>query len=365
MKKYFALLLIAITVGSCNKTKTIHPERKEITEAVYASGFLVPKNEYKVFALGDGFVTAKLKDAGDEIKKGEPVYQIQSDASAARLGASSAAYDYARMNADENSPLLSDLRNKVKSAEAKFRNDSLNYLRFINMLDAGAVTKSQYDQAALSFEVSGNDLKSARENYLRTKEQLKVELKNAQSTLTASGTDLANYTVKSLIDGVVYDTYKDLGEAVRRNDLVALIGEKGNKILELSVDQSDIEKIKIGQEVIVKMDVTGSKIYKAKVTRIYPNMNVNDQSFKVEAEFTDTNNFDFVHSSVEANIIIASKQNALIVPRNVVKADDMVEVKSMGVNKQVKIKKGLENLEFIEVTEGLKEADEVVVPSDK
>ena len=233
------------------------------------------------------------------------------------------------------------------------------------MLDANAVTKAQFDQAALAYEISGNDLKSAKEAYTKTKDQLAVELKNAQSSLAASGLDYSNYNVKSLLDGVVYDTYKDLGEAVRRNDLVALVGEKGAKLLELSVDQSDISKIKLGQEVVVKMDVTGSKIYKARVSKVYPNMNTNDQSFKVEAQFSEDYDFSFVHASVEANIILASKENALIIPRNVMNASDEVEVKSMGVNKKVKIKKGLENLEFVEVVEGLNEADEVVIPQTK
>lgn len=372
MNKKFLLLIPAaiitvalLAVVSCNKTKTIKPERKSITEAVYASGFLVPKNEYKVFALGDGYIVAKHKEGGDEVKKGESIFQIQNDASAAKLGAASSAYDMAKLNSDENSSVLIDLKSRIKSAEAKFKNDSLNYTRYKNMFDAKAVTKAQFDQVALAYEVSGNDLKSVRETYNTRRDQLKVELKNAQSSFTSSGVDLSNYNIKSMIDGMVYETYKDLGEAVRRNDLVAMVGEKGNKILQLSVDQSDIEKIKTGQEVVVKMDVTGTKVFKAKVTKIYPNMNQNDQSFKVEAEFTGNYEINFVHASVEANIIIAKKENALVIPKNVVLANDEVEIKGRGMNTKVKIKKGLENLEFVEVVEGVKEGDEVVLPKEK
>ncbi|MES2621710.1 MAG: HlyD family efflux transporter periplasmic adaptor subunit [Bacteroidota bacterium] len=372
MNKKFLLLIpvvlisiVLFTFASCNKTKTIKPERKSITEAVYASGFLVPRNEYKVFALSDGYIVAKYKEGGDSVRKGESIFQIQNDASAARLGASSAAYDLAKMNSDENSPVLTDLKNKIKSAEAKFKNDSLNYQRYKNMFDAQAVTKAQFDQVALTYEVSGNDFRSAKEIYNRTKDQLKVEVKNAQSSVASSGLDLANYNVKSMLDGMVYETYKDLGEAVRRNDLVAMVGEGGSKILELSVDQSDIEKIKVGQEVVVKMDVTGTKIFHAKVSKIYPNMNQNDQSFKVEAEFTEDYELNFVHASVEANIILAKKDNALIVPKNVLLANDEVEIKGVGMNTKVKIKKGLENLEFVEVVEGVKEGDEVVLPKEK
>src|ERR1041385_6406329 len=99
----FAGLFFLLSFLACNRTKTVSPEYKSIIEAVYASGFLVPKNEYKVFTLGDGYIVAKLKDGGDEVKKGEAIFQIQNDASAARFGASSASYELARLNSDENS----------------------------------------------------------------------------------------------------------------------------------------------------------------------------------------------------------------------------------------------------------------------
>jgi HlyD family secretion protein len=365
--KIFITLLFAASgavflISGCNKSKTLNPVHKSITEAVYASGYIVPKNEYKVYALADGYIVSKFKQDGDSVKKGEAIYKVQNNTFTARLNASSSSYNYAKKNIDENSPVLNDLRNRIKTAQAKLNNDSVNYLRYKNMFAAGAVTKAQFDQAQLSFDVSSNDLKSAIENYQHTKDQLAVDLQSAQSNLTTSGEDLANYMVASMMDGEVYETYKELGEAVRKNDQVALVGEKGNKILQLSVDQQDIEKVKPDQEIVLKMDITGSKVYKARISKIYPNMNQSDQSFKVEAEFEENYPFNFVHASVEANIIIGNKENALLIPRSALQGEDMVEVKGLSGNKKVKIEKGLETLEYIEILNGLKESDEIVMP---
>ena len=74
---------------------------------------------------------------------------------------------------------------------------------------------------------------------------------------------------------------------------------------------------------------------------------------------------NFVHTSIEANIIIAHKDNALIIPKKVIQANDEVEVQSLGINKKIKIKRGLENLEYVEVVEGIKAEDEVVIPKLK
>ena len=350
---------------SCNKARTVKPEHKAITEAVYASGYIVPKNEYKVYALADGYIVAKYKDDGDSIKKGDVIYKVQNNSFAARLNASHSTYDLAKKNTDENSPVLADLKNKIKTAQARLANDSINYIRNKNMFAANAITKSQLDQAELAYNISTNDLKSANEQYQRSKDQLQVDLQNAQSGLTSSGEDLANYVVTSMIDGELYETTKQLGEAVRRDEQVAVIGERGHKILQLSVDQQDIEKIKLGLEVVVKMDVTGSKVYKARVSRIYPNMNQNDQSFKVEAEFEEDYQFNFVHASAEANIIIGYKDNALLIPREAVQGESTVELKGLTGNTKIKIEKGLETLEFVEVLKGVKEGDELVLPEVK
>ena len=350
-------------LSSCNKAKVVKPQRKSITEAVYASGYIVPKNEYKVYALADGYIIAKYKDDGDSIKKGEAIYKVENNTYAARLSASNSSFKLAKKNTDDNSPVLADLKNKIRTAESKLMNDSINYVRNKNMFAANAVTKTQLDQAELSYNISSNDLKSAIEQYKKTKDQLDVDLENAQSNLTSSGEDLANYAVTSMMDGELYETDKELGEAVRKNDQVALIGEKGHKILQLSVDQQDIEKIKLGLEVVVKMDITGNKVYKARISKIYPNMNQGDQSFKVEAEFEDDYQFNFVHASVEANIIIGYKDNALLIPRDALQGDNIVEVKGLAGNTKVKIEPGLQTLEFVEVLKGVKEGDEIVIPA--
>lgn len=370
-KKIVILLLIVVTAAGLfilfnkGRDETTQPNIKSITEAVYASGYIVPEDEYKIYAMAEGYIVSKNKSAGDTVKPGEVILTVQNEASAAKVGASLSALEYARLNASDNSPVMTDLMNKLNSAEAKYKNDSINYHRYKAMYEAQAITKTQFDQASLTYEIAGNDLKSAREMLTKTREQLKVELRNAQSGLAASNQESGNYVIRSLMDGIVYDLTKELGEAVRRNDVLGIVGTKGEKKLQLSVDQNDISKIKTGQAVVVKMDVTGDKTYNAAITKIYPNMNQNDQSFKVEATFTEPYHFEFVHASVEANIIIAQKEKALVIPKNVVQPGDIVEVKALGMNKQVKIKKGLENLEFIEVLEGVSDSDEIVIPKAK
>jgi HlyD family secretion protein len=368
IKRRWLLIFWACVSGAffsaCNSAPTIHPVRKTITEAVYASGFVAARNQYKVYALADGYIVKKFHAAGDQVKVGDNLYVVQNQGATAKLSANSSAYNLALKNAKDNSPVLQDLQIKINSAKALLDNDQKTYDRYKNMYNANAISKSQLDQAATNLDVSQNNLRSANESYTKMRDQLTVDAQAAQANMASSGQDLSNYVLKSLTDGMVYETYKEMGEAVRRNDVVALMGEAGDKYLQLAVDQQDIGRIKIGQVVEAKMDIASDKIYKAKVTKIYPNMNSNDQSFRVDADFIDSPGLKFINASVEANIILQTKENALVLPRQAVKAGDMVIVKSATGKKEVRITKGLSNMEDVEILSGVTSQDEVVMPKE-
>lgn len=346
----------------CKSKETVQPTRKTIVEAVYASGYVVAKNEYKLYALGDGYITNQLKKAGDDIKTGDVIYQIQSDAQQAKLNAANAAYQFAVSNTQDNSATLRELQNIINTAQLKFSNDSLNWERAGNMFKQGVINKSEFDKSQLTYQVSMNELQNAKERYRKTKEQFAVEEKNAKSSLQAASTDAGNYALKSIINGMVYETFKEVGEIVRRNDVVALLGDKNERIIQLSVDQQDVEKVKVGQEVILKIDVTGNKIYKGRVSKIYPAMNQNEQSFRVDAELEAGNKVNFTRTSVEANIVIAQKENALVIPRRFIATDGTVTLKG---GKTFQPELGIGNLAEVEVVKGLNGSETLELPEIK
>jgi multidrug efflux pump subunit AcrA (membrane-fusion protein) len=360
---YIIIVFFALAFSSCKSDKTVFPKKKEIIEAVYASGFVMAKNEYKLYAFSDGYITEKYSSTGDIVRKNEAVYKVQSDAPAAKYDASTLAYDIARKNTDLNSPALRELQIKIQNAETVLANDELNFSRIKNMYEANAVSKSEYDKAFANYQVSKNNFQIAKESLQRAKDQFNVELQNSKSQLATSGSDLSNFVLRSAINGIVYETYKELGEVVRKNDVVALIGEKEGKYLQLAVDQQDIGRIRIGQEVLARLDITGENTFKAVISKIYPKMNQNDQSFMVEATFLDGKaNIDFIHSSVEANIIIRKKADAIVLPKVAFDNEGKVAVKGLGKNNLIKVERGIENLEEVEILSGVSEKDEIVLP---
>lgn len=364
MKK-LAILLLPLCISCSRSGNTVSPVRKDIIETVYASGKIIPENEYHLFALTNGTVKEKLVKEGDVVAQGTVLFKISNEAPLARLNAAKILLNNSQSNLSSQSRILNDLRLSMENAAVKFSNDSLNYFRNKNLFEHNAVSKSSMDNAYTAYTISLNQKKSAVEKYYATLNELDVALQNAKSQAVTAQTDADNYLIKSESDATVFQLLKEEGEAVRAGEVVALLGEKSKRVIKLSVDQQDIDKIKTGQEVLLKSDVSGSKVFHAVVSQIYPVMNELDQTFRVDARFVDSVEQPYVHSSVEANIIIQQKKNALIVPGAAMTAPDSLQVKKEGKITSLFVRTGIRTLDDVEILDGIDESSVVIIPAQK
>jgi HlyD family secretion protein len=357
---FLALLLCIVLAGCGKKEKTAKPVMRALTEAVYASGNVFPKNEYQVFANADGLLNRLFVEAGDQVSQGQPLFKVDSDIQDAKRKTSGAIYQTALDNLSSNSPALAEARTQMESARIKLENDSVNYMRYKNLIENSATSRVEYDRALLAYNISKNDYAARKSSVERLKKQLFVDLQNAESMYTSSEKEDQNYLVKALFSGTVYEIYKERGEAGRRNDPIAMLGDNSEIYLKLSVDEQDIEKIKTGQEVLVKVDLYKDRNFKAKVTRIHRKMNIQDQSFRVDAEFTGEKPTAYYGLTLEANIVIARKENVMVIPKNMLAAPDSIWIKGPDGTQKIRIKKGIEDFDYVEVLEGISKETEIV-----
>lgn len=357
-----ALILLAAPVfwSGCKNTAVLYPQKKDIIETVYASGKIVPGGEYRLAALSSGTILKKLVMDGDTVKKGQLLYVVNNIAAKEKYNAALSNYRVASINLSSQSPLLGDLRLSLQNAALRCANDSITYYRYKNLWAQDIGTKSNLDNVYANYHVSLNEKKIAEQKYNAALNDLAVSGSNARSQFTAAAKDLKEYFIRSDRDGIVYQTYKEAGEAVYTNELVALMGNRGDQVIRLAVDQQDINKIRAGQQVLIQTDVTGNTVYEAVVADIYPVMNEQDQTFRVDARFTGRTAPSFIHSSVEANIIIQRKNGALVLPRNVLAAGDSVWVLEKGKQKKTGLRTGIATLDYVEILSGLSEKTPVL-----
>ncbi|OQP49817.1 hypothetical protein A4H97_28440 [Niastella yeongjuensis] len=355
---YGGILLFSLC---CNNTPVVFPERKDIVEAVYAAGKIIPENEYKLSSLSNGTIIKKLVKDGDTVQKGQLLYIINNEAAKEQFKAASKNFHMATENLSGQSPLLNDLKLSMQNAEVKCDNDSSIYYRYKALWSQNIGTRNNLDNAFANYQVSLNQKNMAEQKYYAAVNELEVSAGNARSQLASAGKDLQEYFIRSDRDGVVYQTFKETGETVFTNEVVALIGNAGHQLIRLSVDQEDIGSVQTGQQVLLQTDVTGNTIYEAIVSCIYPVMNEQDQTFRVDATFSNLSAPAFIHSSVEANIIIQKKNKALVLPRTALAANDSVWVQVNGDKTKKHIQTGITTLENVEIIAGLDETTPVLL----
>lgn len=358
---YSTISTATICCTGCSETLVIYPERKAIIETVYASGKIVPENERRLFALSNGTIVKKLVRDGDTVTREQVIYIISDEAARERYDAASKSYEIAKTNLSDRSPLLNDLTLSLRNAEVKLGNDSATYHRWKNLWDQDIGTKNNLDNAWTTYQVSQNYKKIAEYKYYSAFNDISLAHSNALSALSAARSNLKEYHIRSDRDGVVYQTFKEAGEAVHSNEVVALLGEYRQRVIRLAVDQQDILKIRAGQQVLLQSDVTGGSIYEATITYIFPVMNEIDQTFRVDAHFTKIPEESFIHSSIEANIVVQKKNMALVIPRDAMTGKDSVWVRVNGKQKKVGVRTGVSTLDYVEILSGIDEKTAVLL----
>jgi HlyD family secretion protein len=355
----------ALTCLGCKGPVKVYPVRKDIVETVYASGKIIPGEEYNLFALSNGKVVAKLVKDGDTVKKGQLLYIISNEAASEKYNAALKNYSNAELNLSDRSPLLNDLRLSMQNAAIKFTNDSLQYHRWKNLWDRDIGSRNNLDNLYSAYQLSLSQKKSAEEKYFSATNDIRLSYANARSQLATARNELNDYFIRSEADGVVYQTFKEEGESVRNNEIVALMGKKGQRVIRLAVDQQDINRIRKGQTVLLQTDVTGKTIYEAFVSRIYPTMNEADQTFRVDALFRETPGHPFIHGSLEANIVVRKKEQALTLPRDALIGKDSILLTQNGKRRKAGIQIGIVTLDQVEILSGVDERTPVILTTEK
>jgi len=362
MKRILFHFLVAFSLVACQRNREIiKPQRKPLMEAVYASGFVVARDEYQVFAQAEGYLSAKLALDGDTVQRGDALFIIEADQQSARYRIARENYDMALSNHGKGSPVLNELLAAVDVAKTKMQFDSLNFVRYSNLLKSNATTRADYDRMKLQFDNSKNEYILQRSRLNKTRNQLYTELQNAKNQLQIAGDESGRYTVRSQINGRVFKTMKERGELVRRNEAIAIVGMDDAFYLQLNVDELDVQRLKVGQRVLAKIDAYPGKVFEAHVSKIYPMINKQQQSIRVDANLTERLPGSFSGLALEANIVIRQKDDALVIPKTALLPGDSLNIKTEDGAKKIKIIRGIETLDEVEIAEGLDSAETLIV----
>ena len=358
MKKFILFSLLILLIASCGKKQEkIQPVVEKITESVYASGIIKSKNQYQVFSTVNGLIEEILAKEGDQIKKGDPILRIQNISSKLNAANAKLAAELANFNA--NGDKLNELKANIDLAKVKLKNDSTVYERQKNLWSQQIGTKFELEQRELAYKNSLTNYQTATLRYNDTKKQLDFSAQQAKNNLEISTSVENDFIVKSETDGRLYNILKERGEMLTPQSPVAVIGDANDFEIEMQVDEYDITRIKLGQKILLSLDSYKGEVFEAVVTKINTIMNERTRSFTITAEFTIKPPVIYPNLSVEANIVIRTKENALTIPRNFLVDDSYILNEN---NEKIKVNIGLMDYKKVEILSGLNTGDFILKP---
>lgn len=359
-KLIFSIIILSIfALGSCKSDKdAISPTRKDITETVFASGILVPEDQYNLTALTEGYITKLNFEEGDIVKTNELLALVDNKQSVINAKSANDLYKVALENTQANAPALKQAKFNMDLAKQKLEQDKKQEERYKKLYELKSVSKLEYENTLLTYESSKSNYLSAKENYINVKQQADQQLIIQKSQKNINAVYEAYNKITAVKGGKVFKRYKEEGDYVRKGDIIAVIGDPNQLYALLNVDESNIAKVKLNQKVVVELNTKKGKNYDAFISEIYPAFDEKSQSFYCKAQFKDSLDFKISGTQLQSNIIIENKKDVLVIPRDYLGYGNKVMLK----NKDEKvIKVGFISNQLVEVLEGLDE-NSVILP---
>jgi RND family efflux transporter MFP subunit len=355
---YFSLLVLLISACG-KKQETIKPELTSITESVYANGYLKSENQYQVFPSVNGVISKIYVEEGDTVTTGEPLMLLAHDTQ--RYSKENAQLAERLNDVKENEGKKLDAQLTVELAKNKLLFDSSLFFRQRALWEQKIGTKVELEQKEVAYAASKSNYFSALIRQRDLLKQLEFNSNQSKNNLKISDQLESDFTIKSEVNGRVYALYKSVGEWVGVQTPLAILGDAKQFRLQMRIDEYDILKIKIGQDVLVTMDSYKGKVFMASVSKINPLMNEKTKSFTIEAKFSDPPEKLYPNLTFEANIIIQKKDNVLIVPNRYFVNDSTLLLSN---GESVKVITGLKDYRCTEILKGVAITDELLMPEE-
>jgi HlyD family secretion protein len=415
------LLLVLSKMGVFGKDEgtkvtTEKVEKRTIIEVVNASGKIYPEIEVKVSPDISGEITELNIREGDTVKKGQilariyaDIYNIQKSQAASGVSQSQAQVGAAQAQVSNSQAAIDALKAQVDQAQINFdRNEKLFNEKVISKSEFDLVqtnlrsTKANYNAATQGIRGGQANVQSAR-----------ASAQSAQASLQRANKDLGRTVIVAPTDGVISLLNVKKGEKVAGNSFnvgteMMRIADMNKIELRVDVGENDIPKVKLGDSAIIEVDAYSDRKFKGVVTQIASSNNGaasqsvlsasgNDVTqYKVYVRLLPESYMDLIGKgsfpfrpgmSASADIQTKVHADVISIPINAVttrdvsdtaKADknspanntaknkiDEAEIvvfilEKDGTVKKVKVKNDIQDINYIEITEGLKAGDEVI-----
>ncbi|CUS87264.1 HlyD family secretion protein [Candidatus Kryptonium thompsonii] len=312
---------------------------------------------------------------GQNVRKGQLLVKIKPDFYVARKEAMEASLKSALAQLEIAKANLLKAESEFKRAEELYNKKLISEAEYENARTSYNVTKAQYASASSAVEQARASLRQAEE-------------------------DLAKTVIYSPIDGIVTQINAEVGERVvgtsqMAGTVIMVVADLSKMEARVDVSEVDVVHVSIGDTAILSVDAFPEKKLKGVVYEISnaaktKGLGTQEEvvNFEVRIRILDKDVALRPGMSVTADIETEKRFNVIAVPIQAVTVrslkknksvgastesnpgknskDDMVEVVFVienGVAKMVPVKRGISGEMYVEIVEGLKGDEQIVVGS--
>lgn len=397
------IIILKITLSdNAIKVSVEEVKRRTIIETVTGSGKIQPETEVKITSDVSGEVIEILVKEGDRVHKGQLLCRIKPDIYQSALDRTLAQINASKAQLEQAKAQLEQAKANLSSIQAQYERNKKLYEQKVISLQEYQTSESQYNSALANIKGMEENIKSAEFN-----------IQSLEASYNEAKSNLEKTYIYSPVDATVSKLNIENGERVQ-----GVSGFQGTEIMRLAnlnemevkleISENDIIKIHKNDTAIIEIDAYDNQTFKGIVTDISNSVNtaslstdqLSNYTVKVRLLYdtykhliTSDNPFP-IRPGMSASVEIMTKRsnNALTIPIQAVtirnpfieknqstdtlsnktkttspnakqpnKNTEYVFIIKDNTAKAVVVKTGIQNDEYIEIKEGLKENDKIIV----
>lgn len=383
----FALIVIFIIVSAVMTTNYLNGIKVrsevvrriglDITVTATSTGTIKSEKEAKITAQRIGWIRKLRFEEGDLVKAGEVIAELDSDEALYNMKLAEATLSKTRFILDQMKASYESLRvsiaKDIEKAKAVLTEVDNRRKRLLELKQQGYVTEMDVDMVQKEFEVAKANLDSAiasKETLKAKQSEIKAQEEVVKEALNSFNIAKLNYDrsfIRSPISGVITSRPVRIGEGVNSGSLIATVVSTKSMYIEAFIDEADVAKVRIGEEVNITMDSYPGKVFKGEVYKISPVVLGGKQetrTFEVRVRLKDKDILIKPGMSADIEIVVESISDVLAVPSQAVverEGEKYVYIIKDSRARLTPIRVGRFNWTFYEVLSGIKEGDKVII----
>lgn len=385
--------VILIAAGACYSfmrgvdAEVAVAAKGDIRQFIEDTAVVKSRGSQTVYIEGTGRITEVKVETGDTVLQGDLILSLDKTDLQLQLRDAEAnvAASRAQLKGTETISYANRIemaRAAVEQAEVAYETALRDYENSKLLYDAGALSKEELNRAEAAQKTAAAALSSAKleleeikagaADYV--KEAYRAQLEQAIVYRDTIRENLKRQEIRAPLSGTIIEKHVEVNSMAVPGTPAFVIGDPKALELEANILADDAVRIAVGCDVEISGKVTGNKVLRGRVSKVAPaaqnvtsSLGVNQKRVPVTIELVESSDTLKPGYNVDIKIITAAGKDILQVPDSAVfeyKDADYVFVVEQGKAVLRKVTKGIEGEDFVEITEGLKEGEQVLVKPD-